>query len=56
MARNAPCDPAVTLLPVRLRVAPIPTVTMTEAPSDSSGSALTSVKNCPLVLTAKTSS
>jgi hypothetical protein len=51
MVSSAPRDPAVRLLPVRLRVAPIPTVTMIEAPSDSSGSVLTRVKNCPLVLT-----
>src|SRR4030095_2770187 len=56
MVSSAPRDPAVRLLPVRLRVAPIPTVTMIEAPSDSSGSVFTRVKNCPLVLTANTSS
>src|SRR5215468_7220054 len=38
MVSSAPRDPAVRLLPVRLRVAPIPTVRMIEAPSDSSGS------------------
>lgn len=51
MVNNAPRLPAATPAPARPRVAPMPTVTTTEAPSVSSGSAFCRVKNCPLALT-----